>query len=230
MSEAIDRYLATVLTLSDRPGGATVTRLAKELRVAPSSVSQMLGRLATAGLLDRLPLGLRLTAEGRRRAVFLLRRHRLSECFLADVLGVPWHRVHEEASIFERALSPLVVARLAERLGHPATCPHGRPLPDDHGDSPAAATRPLLELAGGEAGVVACVDDIDAELLLRLESLGLVPSARLTIEKIVGDGHRLGCVDGVRQLLDQATLRHVSVGPCASGLTDMPRSPARVCA
>jgi DtxR family Mn-dependent transcriptional regulator len=185
VSEATDRYLLAMLKLSDGADDPTVTQVAHELRVAPSSVSQMVRRLAAAGLLDRVPAGLRLTGEGRSRAAFLVRRHRLSECFLANVLGIPWHRVHDEACTFERALGPAVLELLAERMGNPVVCPHGRPIPDGAGDCPEVATRSLVELVSGEDAVVAAVDDVDRDLLRHAEHV-VVMATRTTPDSCDG--------------------------------------------
>jgi DtxR family transcriptional regulator, Mn-dependent transcriptional regulator len=187
-SESIEEYLEAMFKLALSPGGITVGRLAAELGVAPSSVSEMIVRLDAAGLVVRSDGHVELTQEGRHEGASLVRRHRLSERFLVDVLAVPWDQVHDEACRFEHVLSADVEARLAERLGNPATCPHGFAIPDEHGELAEAAARPLAELQTGEGGIIACVDEADPELLRYLASLGLQPEARVAIESVAPFG------------------------------------------
>lgn len=187
-SESIEEYLEAMFKLALSPAGITVSRLAAELGVAPSSVSEMIARLDAAGLVVRADGRLELTPEGRHEGASLVRRHRLSERFLVDVLAVPWDQVHDEACKFEHALSADVEARLAERLGNPATCPHGYAIPDEHGELTEAVARPLAELQTGERGVIACVDEADPELLRYLASLGLQPDVTVAIESVAPFG------------------------------------------
>jgi DtxR family transcriptional regulator, Mn-dependent transcriptional regulator len=187
-SESIEEYLEAMFKLSLSPGGITVGRLAAELSVAPSSVSEMLARLDAAGLVTRSDGHVELTPDGRHEGASLVRRHRLSERFLVDVLAVPWDQVHDEACKFEHALSSDVEARLAERLGNPATCPHGHAIPDEHGELAEAAARPLADLQTGERGIISCVDEADPELLRYLASLGLLPETRVAIESVAPFG------------------------------------------
>jgi DtxR family Mn-dependent transcriptional regulator len=187
-SESIEEYLEAMFKLALSAGGITVGRLAAELGVAPSSVSEMIARLDAAGLVVRSDGRLELTPEGRHEGASLVRRHRLSERFLVDVLAVPWDQVHDEACKFEHALSADVEARLAERLGNPATCPHGYAIPDEHGELTELSARPLAELQTGERGVIACVDEADPELLRYLASLGLQPDVTVAIESVAPFG------------------------------------------
>ena len=128
-SRHMERYLVAAFRLSLASQRITVGSLAAALGVADSSASAMSGRLIDAGLLRRSARALALTAEGRRQGDRLLRRHRLVECLLADVLGLPAERLHEEASRLEEAFSDEVVTRLSEKLGAPSVCPHGLAIP-----------------------------------------------------------------------------------------------------
>jgi DtxR family Mn-dependent transcriptional regulator len=174
--------------LSLDPAGITVSRLATELHVAPSSASEMIARLATSGLAERKDGRVVLTKRGRQQGASLVRRHRLSERFLVDVLHLPWDKAHDEACKFEHALSPDVEARLAERLGNPATCPHGYPIPDERGGLAGSTARPLASLQAGERGVIERVDEADPELLRYLASLGLLPDTPVSVESVAPFG------------------------------------------
>lgn len=189
LTQTVEEYLEAMFKLARSPDGISVSRLAAELHVAPSSASEMLGRLAAAGFVRRSPEGgVTLTPRGEREGARLVRRHRLSERLLADLLSLPWDRVHEEACRLEHALSPEVETLLAERLGNPATCPHGHEIPDEGGNLQEVAARPLAELRSGEAGVVARVDESDPELLRYLASLGLFPDAGVTVDSVAPFG------------------------------------------
>lgn len=181
-----EEYLEAIFRLQRGEEPATVTRLADELGVSPPSVSEMIGRLRAAGLVkepaeDR---SITLTEEGAAEGASLLRRHRLSERFLTDVLDMPWDAVHDEACKFEHAISPEVEARLAEQLGNPLTCPHGHAIPDEDGSIPELDLRPLSELAPGEQAVIACVDEQKGDLLRYLASLGLLPDTPVTVQSV----------------------------------------------
>ena len=184
-SESREEYLEAIFKLAETKAGVTVGRLAQELGVSPASVSEMVGRLTKAGALirdqhDRIAF----SETGRLEAVRLVRRHRLSECLLADYLGLPWDQVHEEACKFEHVLSDAVEASLAERLGHPLTCPHGRAIPDANGMLAEETSRTLADLAPGDRSTIAHVSEERPELLRYLAGLGLIPGADVTVEEV----------------------------------------------
>lgn len=188
-SESSEEYLEALFKLSHASEGVTVGRLAGELGVAPSSVSQMTARLSARGLVERRTDGrLALTVEGHREGASLVRRHRLSERFLVDVLALPWDKVHDEACRMEHALSPEVEARLAKTLGNPTVCPHGHAIPDENGELAEDTARPLLDLQAGESGIVARVDEGQPELLRYLGSLGLLPEVPVVVESVAPFG------------------------------------------
>jgi len=130
LSESVEDYLTAILRLETGGRAATTSVLAAHLAVAPPSVTEMVKRLDADGLLVHLPYrGAQLTDRGRRRAQAVLRRHRLVETFLVDVLGMPADRVHAEAHRLEHALSDEVIERLDAWLGRPARDPHGQLIP-----------------------------------------------------------------------------------------------------
>lgn len=175
------------LGLSGQKGGGKVSTqaLADALGVAPASVTGMLRKLSEQGLVSHAPYqGARLTAEGERVALEVLRHHRLLELFLHRALGVPLDEVHEEAERLEHALSERLEARIAAWLGDPTHDPHGDPIPTLAGEVPARAERRLSQLAVGDGGVVARVPDTDTEQLRALVAAGLTPGAALRVQTV----------------------------------------------
>jgi len=182
LTESTEEYLEAIYK-SSRESAATVGRLAAALGVSAPSVSQMVGRLQQAGLVARDAAGgVVLTPDGLAAAARLVRRHRLSERFLADYLDLPWDQVHDEACKFEHVLSPEVEERLATQLGNPRTCPHGHAIPDEDGTVRETAVRPLTELPPGESAMISCIADERPDLLRYLASLGLLPETTVLVE------------------------------------------------
>jgi len=184
-----DEYLEAIFKLQRGEAPVTVKRLAEELGVSPPSVSEMLSRLRTSGLV-RVPgdAGVQLTENGEREGASLVRRHRLSERFLVDYLGMPWDAVHDEACKLEHVLSPEVEARLAEQLGDPRTCPHGHVIPEEDGSLVEEELRPLSDFAVGEAGVIGCIAEESGDFLRYLASLGLLPDTPVEVESVAPFG------------------------------------------
>jgi len=155
-SPATEEYLQAVYTLADEGGQVIGARLAEFLRISPAAVSEMVHRLERDGLLrldDRREV--RLTERGLAAASSIVRRHRLAERMLVDLLGYEWWKTHEEAERIEHAMSPEMEERLVRVLGDPQTCPHGNPMP---GTTPRP-TRPLERLAVGERALVERIPD-----------------------------------------------------------------------
>ena len=152
-THGIEEYLEALFKLERGDEPVTVKRVAEELGVAPPSVSEMLTRMRASGLVEAPgEAGVKLTPEGELEGARLVRRHRLSERFLVDYLGMPWDAVHDEACKFEHVLSPEVEARLAEQLGDPRTCPHGHVIPHEDGSLAEEELRPLSSFDVGESG------------------------------------------------------------------------------
>ncbi len=185
-TQSAEEYLEALFKLQRGPEPVTVKRVADELGVAPSSVSEMIGRLRAAGLV-REPSegrGIFLTAQGDVEGATLVRRHRLSERFLVDYLDMPWDEVHDEACKLEHVLSPEVEARLAEYLGNPRTCPHGHVIPAEDGSLVEEDLRPLSGVAPGQETVIGCIAEESRELLRYLASLGLLPDTPVMVESV----------------------------------------------
>ena len=155
-SPATEEYLQAVYTLADEGGQVIGARLAEFLRITPAAVSEMVHRLERDGLLqldERKEV--RFTERGYAAASSIVRRHRLAERMLVDLLGYEWWKTHEEAERIEHAMSPEMEERLVRVLGDPQTCPHGNPMP---GTVPRP-TRPLERLAVGEHATVERIPD-----------------------------------------------------------------------
>ena len=185
-TQSVEEYLEAIFKLQRGPVPVTVKRLASELAVAPPSVSEMIGRLRAAGLVEEPgeERSIVLTEAGAAEGASLVRRHRLSERFLVDYLDMPWDTVHEEACKFEHVLSPEVEARLAEQLGNPLTCPHGHAIPGEDGSLAEDQLRPLSGLEPGEAAVIGCIAEEKSDLLRYLASLGLLPDTPVAVESV----------------------------------------------
>src|SRR5580693_6408100 len=154
-SAAVEDYSKAIYSLqsrSDQP--VSTTALAERLGITPGSVSAMLKRLDELGVTTHVPYrGVRLTADGRRIALEVIRHHRLVESFLAEALGMPWDRVHAEAEVLEHVLSEELESLIAERLGHPTTDPHGDPIPTADLELEERPTCSMDSLAAGDEGV-----------------------------------------------------------------------------
>jgi DtxR family Mn-dependent transcriptional regulator len=152
------------------------------LAVSPASVSGMVRRLAEQGLTRHEPYrGVRLTAAGRRAALRTIRRHRILECYLTEVLGMPWDRVHEEAEQLEHAASEELIDRMAAALGNPRHDPHGAPIPTADGEVEERPLRSLSEVAANTVARVRRVHDEDGSRLRYLAELGIKPGATVRI-------------------------------------------------
>jgi DtxR family transcriptional regulator, Mn-dependent transcriptional regulator len=177
LSGPVEDYLKAIYDL-ERGEPATTNDIALRLDISPASVSGMMRRLADQGLITHEPYrGVRLTVDGRRAALRTLRRHRILECYLTEVLGYPWDRVHDEAERLEHAASEELIERMALSLGDPAHDPHGAPIPSREGVVEEATLRTLADANGGERFRVRQVMDDDAERLRYLAELGIRPGA-----------------------------------------------------
>ncbi len=205
LSRSVQDYLKAVLELAGDDGFATTGDLAERLGVAAPSVTGMLRRLSAARpalLVYAKHRGARLTALGRRRALEMVRHHRLIEQFLYETLGVPWDEVHDEAERLEHAISEPLEARIADRLGDPRVDPHGHPIPSLEGHLPRRRLIRLDALEVGQTARIAEVSDHDPALLRHLADLGLKPGREIRLTERAPFGGPLTLeVDGeVRRL------------------------------
>jgi len=214
LTKAVEEYLEAIHRSSES-GGPTTTGLAKQLGVAPASVTGMLRRLAEQKLITHERYGrIALTSEGRKRARAVIRRHRLAERLLTDVLGVPLDQVHDEACRLEHALSPEIEDRIAQTLGAPEACPHGNPI-DVRSERKASR---LSDATEGESFVVVSLTDESPEVIRYLTEHGVMPSARLKVtgSEPVGGGVKV-TVKGVKQTLSRELAATIRVLPDDEG-------------
>jgi DtxR family transcriptional regulator, Mn-dependent transcriptional regulator len=182
-TNAVQDYVKAIYSLEARDRlPVSTSALAERLDVSPASASAMCKRLASLGLVRHERYrGVRLTAPGERMALEVLRHHRLIESYLAEALGVPWDRVHEEAEVLEHAISPELVELMADKLGNPTHDPHGDPIPTREGEIDEGDSRALADLDPGERGVFARVSDSNPEMLRYLDERGIAPGAELEL-------------------------------------------------
>ena len=183
LSPSVQDYAKAVYALETRGGAAVSTNdLAARLGVTPASVSGMVRKLTEVGIVEHEPYhGVRLTGEGRRVALEVLRHHRLLELFLAQELGMSWDRVHAEAEVLEHVLSEELETLIAARLGDPSVDPHGDPIPTPEFEIDERPTSSLDELPVGAAGRFVRVSDSDPEMLRYLAEHGIALDARLEV-------------------------------------------------
>ncbi|WP_435747901.1 metal-dependent transcriptional regulator [Microbacterium sp. PMB16] len=182
-SPAADDYLKTVYAHTEwQDAPITPSVLAAKLGIAPSSVTEMVKKLAAAGLVSHVPYGaVRLTDAGTQRALAMLRRHRLIETWLVREFGYGWHEVHDEAEVLEHTISDRLLEGIDERLGRPRFDPHGDAIPDAAGRVEREPFVLLADAAIGHEGRVLRVDDRDPELLRALEAVGLTVASTLRL-------------------------------------------------
>ena len=183
-AESTEEYLEAVYRLEREGPGVTTSGLASELGVAPASVSGMLKKLAGDGYLEYVARGeVKLTQKGLAVAVRVVRRHRLAECLLTNILGMPWDQVQSEACMLEHAITEKMEARLIDVLGDPKECPHGLPIPPADLSDPQRSGVPLAQLEAGSDTVVQGVTEEVPEILRYLSDVGLRPGARVTVHE-----------------------------------------------
>src|SRR5215469_771601 len=197
LSATVEEYLETIYNMSAEDEPVIGARLAAKFRVSAPTVTEMLKRLVRDGYVTmNNKRHITLTDEGNKAAEAVLRRHRLTERFLVDMLGMQWHQVHEEACRLEHFISGAVEARVIANLNNPLTCPHGNPIP---GSVPNARTYlkdkhavRLSTVPEGKEATIICVSEVvedEEALILYLHEKGLMPDTRLTVVVPAGQNH-----------------------------------------
>ncbi len=185
----LEEYLEAIHELEEEGTQVIQARLAERLGHTPPSVSEMIRRLKREGYVDVKDRAVLLTAKGRSRAESVVRKHRLAERLLTDVIGLAWHKTHVEACRWEHVISDEVEAHLVELLGNPSTCPHGNPIPGAE-----APQRDLVALADTQPGdevrleVVTEQVEIDLEALTYLSVHGFTPGVGARVREKAPDG------------------------------------------
>jgi DtxR family Mn-dependent transcriptional regulator len=184
LSSAVQDYAKAIYALESRTPGAAVSTnaLAERMGVTPASASNMVKKLDSLGLVSHVPYhGVQLTPAGVTVALEVLRHHRLLELYLAETLGVPWDRVHDEAEVLEHVLSEELEELIAAKLGNPTHDPHGDPIPTRDGRVSEGATDSLQELESGATGSFVRISDSDSEMLRYLGERGIAPGAAFEV-------------------------------------------------
>src|SRR3954468_5361907 len=182
-SHAVEDYAKAIYILETRDDAPVTTNaIADRLEGTPGSGSAMLKKVGELGLVSPQRYhGVRLPAAGRRVALEVIRHHRLLELFLAEVLDMPWDRVHQEAEVLEHVLSTELEEVIAEKLGNPTRDPHGDPIPTVDFVIDEIETASLAELEKGTTGVFVRVSDSDPEMLRYLGERGVTPGATFEV-------------------------------------------------
>ena len=180
---AVEDYAKAIYSLShDGRDPVSTNALAERLRVTPASASAMVKRLDDLGLARHAPYhGVELTKRGSQLALEIIRHHRLLELYLAESLGVPWDRVHDEAEILEHVLSEELEELIAAKLGDPKRDPHGDPIPSRELEIVEEETETLESLAPGARGTFVRISDSDPDMLRYLADRGIAPGAEFEV-------------------------------------------------
>ena len=204
ITEKLEEYLEMICKLEEKAGYARTMDLAKRLGVAPGSITNTIERLEKLGLVIHEPRkGVRLTDRGREIALGVIRRHRLSERLLTDVLRLEWAKVHEPACELEHSITDDISEAIERVTRNPKTCPHGNPIPTSDGRIIEVESIPLSSLNIGEGGTIVKVTEEDRKLLSYLSNLGIIPGAKIKVEekapfngpimiKVMGTGYAIG--------------------------------------
>jgi DtxR family Mn-dependent transcriptional regulator len=184
-------YLEAIYRLlKDEDRYVKTGELADTLKVKPGSVTEMVKKLTEKKYLKyEKNRGFRLTRKGRKLALDVLRRHRVAERLLVDLLGVSWEEAHDVACKWEHVLTPEMCDQVLERLNGPATCPHGNPIPESNGSLSPLPELSLADLDQGEEGIIDCISDENVALLRMMSSMGMLPGETVRVIQVspIGD-------------------------------------------
>ena len=188
---AAPEYLEAIYEMAEEEIPTVQARLAEWMGVSRGAVSQAVKRLAEQGLVVTNDRRLRFTSRGERIARTLVRRHRLAEHFLIRIIGLPWHKAHQEAERWERVISPDVEERMVEILGDPGACPHGNPIPGSSNEVDHSGLVPLHDVEPGGTVVLRRLTEdleLDLDVMRFFEDGGLMPGATIEVEEVAPDG------------------------------------------
>ncbi len=191
MHDATEEYLETILELEEEGITPIRARLVERLKVSAPAVSEQVNRLVGGGYTELMDdRSLRLTKKGRDLATSVVRRHRLAERLLVDVIGLEWEKVHREADRWEHAISADVEQKLVELLGDPATCPHGNPIPGTKRQQATKARKTLIDSKPGLVEVVRISEkiELDDDALRLLADAQLIPGQRAVVVGVGPNG------------------------------------------
>ncbi len=212
LSQAVQDYLKTIYKLEEA-GPVSTTKIAKELNISGASVTGMLKRLANMGMVDYNSYkGVKLTSNGEKIALEILRHHRLLELYLKEMLGFSLEKVHDEACRLEHHISDEFLQKIDDLLGNPQFDPHGHPIPQKDGVLPDHQETPLIEIDPGQTVSISRLVDNDSEMLAYFESQGLVPDVDIqVIEKAPFNGPITIKLAGTNKILGNEIARSIYV-------------------
>ncbi len=225
-SSSVDRYLHAVLVLTASGGQADTGDVAARVGVSAAGASQMLRKLADAGLVRLEPYqGAELSAEGMHRALRVVRRHRLLELFLQQILGFDLAELHARAMALEPAIDDVFEEKLDSMLGRPRIDPHGQPIPSRNATWPKLSDSALLELPPGASGIVTRVTTEDSDAIEYLHGLGVRPGAALALEHVAPfDGPLTIRLEGRPVHLGRVLAQAIHVAEAPTSKRDGPRA------
>ncbi len=206
LQPAFEEYSECIFELAEDNIDVIQARIAERLNVSRPAVSGMVARMHQAGLVTVVDGSIRFTESGQSLAEQMVRRHRLAERFLTDVLSLSWAEAHHEAGRWKRVINGKTETAITEMLGHPTTCPHGNPIPGSSYEAPN--TRPLVTIAVGQTFSVSRIPELlefAPGMLEFLEDSALIPGGSGRVEAVGPDGTMTLDVGGV----------HVAVGTFA---------------
>ncbi|MEM2936718.1 MAG: metal-dependent transcriptional regulator [Candidatus Bathyarchaeia archaeon] len=208
-----EEYLEGIYRLQQKSGVAKTSEIVELLQVVPGTVTNTVERLEREGLVTHEPYrGVKLTEEGRKIALDVIRRHRLSERLLTDLLHLGWDEVHKAACRLEHGITEDIVKNLEKALGHPTTCPHGNPIPTKCGGILEEESEPITNLNPQERGVIVKITEEEPELLRYLATLSLRPGASMeVVEKAPFNGPITVKVAGANHALSRKVAALIKV-------------------
>jgi DtxR family transcriptional regulator, Mn-dependent transcriptional regulator len=212
-SQSKEDYLKYIFHINEEGKKANTGNLAAALSVSPASVSEMVSKLSDNGWIENTPYhGFKLTKEGEKISINLIRKHRLLEVFLHEHLNYEWDEVHAEAERLEHVCSDMFINKLEEYLGHPKFDPHGDPIPDRNGRIAPTNYKLLGNAEEGKDYVISKVNDASKEILRYFSKIGLKLNSKVHLnEKIEFDGSLLVTLGGKKHLLSQKMSEQIFV-------------------
>jgi DtxR family transcriptional regulator, Mn-dependent transcriptional regulator len=213
LSEQVENYLKGIYDLQSQRGKVSTSLLSERLRVSSASVTEMIQRLAEEHMVNYTPYkGVALTEEGQRQALRIIRKHRLWELFLVEVLKFNWDEIHDEAERLEHMMSDRLEERIDAVLGHPQFDPHGHMIPSSDGKITSKWHPSLADVQAGSVVTVARVSDSNPEVLQYLSKMGIGISTAIEVkERISFDGSLRVRVGGSDLFISEKLAQHVSV-------------------
>lgn len=199
-SEQVENYLKQIYKIQEQEGRVTTSVLSDRLQISAPSVTEMIKKLADEGSVTYTPYkGVELTGAGKKKALHIVRRHRLWELFLVEILKFPWDEIDEEAERLEHFMSEKLEKRIDEILGYPNRDPHGDSIPTPDGKVEGAHHSPLAAIVPGMTVQVARVSDENPEILQYLSKLGVALGTELTVTDMMSFDGSLRVMVGDRE-------------------------------